>query len=466
MNTATQLRRWVTIAMAMAVAACDDPAGPVPVDRIALSAPAATVIVGQTLQITAVVMDEDGDTLTDRSVEWSSANDAVATVSAAGLVTGVSPGGVVITAKAEGKTSEFTLNVVPVPVASVVVAPDPAEVPVGTTRELFATARDAAGTPLTGRAVVWTSSNPEVATVSSSGVVTALRQGAATITATVDGQTGTSRINAVPGPVAVVAVTPQSPSVRVGATIPLAAETRDASGAVVTGRVVTWASSDPSRATVSSTGVVTGVAPGAVTITATSEGRSGTTTVTVLRIPVSAVRFDVLPTPVLVGDTFRIRAVALDSAGRELPDRTVTFAGSNNAAATISSSGHLSAVGAGSVQITATSEGVTATATINVADYFVSLGGCAGQSVTVGGSCTATASIRNAANGQIIAGRLPASIVSSDPSIARTSAPTTGPNSISVVVTGVSPGQVTLTGSSVGANGITRTGTAPFTVNP
>jgi uncharacterized protein YjdB len=67
----------------------------------------------------------------------------------------------------------------------------------------------------------------------------------------------------------------------VGFTAPLTALTRDASGNVLTGRVVTWTSSNTAVASVSSAGVVTGVKVGTATITATSEGKTGTATVTV-----------------------------------------------------------------------------------------------------------------------------------------------------------------------------------------
>src|SRR6266513_878377 len=84
-----------------------------------------------------------------------------------------------------------------------------------------------------------------------------------------------------PAPVATVTVSPAAPSVSVGATVQLTATLKDASGNVLAGRSVTWASSTLGMATVSTGGFVTGVAVGPVTITATSEGQSGRATVTV-----------------------------------------------------------------------------------------------------------------------------------------------------------------------------------------
>src|SRR6266545_7392706 len=86
-------------------------------------------------------------------------------------------------------------------------------------------------------------------------------------------------------PVASVAVTPATVSVPMGQTVTLTATPRDSMGNALIARVVTWASSAPAVATVSGTGVVTGVAAGTATITATSEGQNGTAAITVTTVP-------------------------------------------------------------------------------------------------------------------------------------------------------------------------------------
>src|SRR2546428_11758880 len=89
-------------------------------------------------------------------------------------------------------------------------------------------------------------------------------------------------------PVASLAVAPQTLTVGVGATAQLTATPRDANGAFLAGRSVTWASSNTAVATVNTTGLVTGVAEGQATITATSEGESGTAALAVV-VPVASV---------------------------------------------------------------------------------------------------------------------------------------------------------------------------------
>ena len=163
-------------------------------------------------------------------------------------------------------------------VASISLSQGPQTLFVGTTLVVTATPKDGSGNALTGRTATWTSSNSSVASVTN-GSITALSPGTATITVTIDGRTATIDITVQLAPVASVSVTPVATSVLVGGTTQLTVTVKDANGNVLTGRTVTWSSSDESKVRVSATGVVTGVALGSATITATSEGKSGTSTV-------------------------------------------------------------------------------------------------------------------------------------------------------------------------------------------
>src|SRR5207247_2332462 len=143
------------------------------------------------------------------------------------------------------------------------------------------TPKDGNVNPLSGRVVTWASSNTSVATVSSSGLVTGKVAGSATITATSEGQSGTASITVTTVPVASVTVTPASASVNEGKTVQLTATPKDANGNPLSGRTIAWSSSNTAVATVSTSGLVTGKVAGSATITATSEGQSGTAAITV-----------------------------------------------------------------------------------------------------------------------------------------------------------------------------------------
>jgi hypothetical protein len=161
------------------------------------------------------------------------------------------------------------------------VTPASAGLFVGGTTQLTATAKDANGSVLSGRTVSWSSSSTTVATVSATGLITAVGAGSAGITATSEGKSGSATVNVTVIPVASVAVTPASASIFVGGTTQLMATAKDANGNVLSGRTPTWSTSNVAIAAVSATGLVTAVAVGAAIITANVEGVSGSSSVAV-----------------------------------------------------------------------------------------------------------------------------------------------------------------------------------------
>jgi uncharacterized protein YjdB len=335
----------------------------------------ATIVTGNTVQLTATTRDASGATLAGRAINWSSSNTSFASVSGDGLVTGVAPGAVTITASSEGKSGTATITVnaaPPVPVATVSVSPATSTMTVGATVQLTPTMRDANGATLSGRSVSWSSSNTGYATVSSSGLVTAVAAGAVTITATSEGKSGTATVTVnapTPVPVASVSVTPATSTLNVGATVQLSATMRDANGGALSGRVVTWSSSNTGYAKVSSSGLVTGVAAGAVTITATSEGKSGTASITVNApppAPVATVAVSPSSNTINAGQTVQLAATARDANGATLTGRTITWSSSNASVASVSGNGLVTGIAAGTVTITATSETKSGTASVTV----------------------------------------------------------------------------------------------------
>src|SRR5260370_2326233 len=116
-------------------------------------------------------------------------------------------------------------------------------------------------------------------------------------------------------PVASVTVSPATASVSVGQTVQLTATLKDASGNVLSGRTVTWASGAPTVATVSPSGLVSGVAVGSATVTATSEGQSGSATVTVSTVPVASVTVSPATASVTVGQAVQLTATLKDASG-------------------------------------------------------------------------------------------------------------------------------------------------------
>jgi len=362
-------RSVAALGAVLVVAACEVPvsSGDPSLDvlSVAIQPKTASVLVGDSMRLSASIVMSHGNV--PPALSWNSSDASVATVSTDGVVHGKALGQVVIRAASSNKHDSAAVTITapsPLPVASVSLAPSSVTVTVGGTVGLVATLTDANGSTLAGRTITWASSNPGVATVNGSGVVTAAAVGSATITATSEGQSGTATVSVTTVPVASVTVSPTTVSMQAGQTVQLSAMPKDANGTALSGRTVTWASSNVGVATVSG-GVVSGVAAGSVTITATSEGQSGTATVSVTAVPVASLSVSPATASVQAGQTVQLTATPKDASGNALSGRTVTWASSNVGVATVSG-GVVSGVAAGSATITATSEGQSGTSAITV----------------------------------------------------------------------------------------------------
>lgn len=260
----------------------------------------------------------------------------------------------------------------PAAIATVAISPTTGQLIPGGTITLTATARDAFGNTLTGRGTPsWSSTTPSVATVDANGVVTAVLAGTTSVQGTISGVAGSASINVSPVPVATVSVSPLTATVVVGSTTLLAAVARDAAGNLLSGRAATWSSASSTIATVSPAGVVTGVAPGVASISATVDGVVGTSSVSVtapppttLEIVQGASQQGLTNRPLADSLVVRVRA----ATGVAVSGATVTWAttaGALSSASTVSDAQGLARVqwspSAGTATTTATVAGVTPT---------------------------------------------------------------------------------------------------------
>ena len=328
---------------------------------------------GRTEVLTAAVRNSAGLLLSDRrSIAWTSSAPAIATVSPDGVVTAVANGTASITATVEGVSGTAGITVVD-PVTTVLVTPSAVTLPAGATEQMSAAARDSKNAPLTGRPVVWSSSNPAVATVSATGIVTAVAAGSANVIATVEGVDATATVTVV-RPVATLAITPAQPTLFVGRTLQMSASARDAQGTALTGRAVSWSTSDPMVATISAAGLVTAVAAGSATITAVVEGVEATTVLTLVPLPsaITGITASVDTVTLFAGRTRAVTATVAQPSGA--PVAAVTFGSALPAVATVSTAGVISAVSPGTATITVTASvagnvnfaAATRTATVEV----------------------------------------------------------------------------------------------------
>ncbi|PYO44466.1 MAG: hypothetical protein DMD29_00320, partial [Gemmatimonadetes bacterium] len=296
-----------------------------PVASVTVTPANASLVAGATQQFAATLRDSSGTVLTGRTVTWVSSNSTVATANASGLATAVAAGTVTISATSGGVSDTATLAVSAPVITNPGAVTDLAvagvtdssvtlsftEVTNGAGQPASYDVRWAAGTIAFGSAADDTKGTCSVPMAGSaigarrSCTVLGLQSGV-TYQFQLVAFRGTLNVNAVFGalsnlasgtttastaPVASVTISPASASVVVGAVEQLTTTLKDAAGNVLTGRTVTWASSALGVATVSGSGLVTGLVVGTATITATSEGQSGTASITVTATPPGGVVF-------------------------------------------------------------------------------------------------------------------------------------------------------------------------------
>jgi uncharacterized protein YjdB len=184
---------------------------------------------------------------------------------------------------------------------------------------------------------------------------------------TADSLRDTARIVLGVVPVATVTVSPPSATLVPGGTQQLTATTKDASNNVLTGRVIAWSSSDNSVATVNTSGLVTAVAPGGpVTITATSEGQSGTSSITVNSLAAGVVVTPGAGTIAAGGATLQLSGTVVDGSGNPTALAIQSWVSRNSSVATVSSTGLVTSGTAGTAVIVASGFGFVDSALVSV----------------------------------------------------------------------------------------------------
>ena len=343
-------------------------------NSIALTPPAPSIAKGTTQQFTATGSYSDGTTqdLTELA-SWSSSNGTFATVSNAagtrGLATGRNVGSATITANYLSVSGFTTLTVTAATLNSIAVTPTNVSVPAGTTQQYQATGTYSDNTTqnLTN-SVAWDSSDVAVATISSgggtNGEATTLIAGTTTITATLGLVSGQTTLTVTAAVLQSVQITPTNPSIPRGTTQQFVATGTysDNTTQNVTEQA-TWSSSMGTIATISnaagSRGLATGANAGTTTITATFDGVSGNTLLTVTNATLTSIAVTPATPSIAAGTTLQFTAIGTysDSTTENLTDQ-VTWTATGSAAASISnaagSEGLATAASVGAVTITAT----------------------------------------------------------------------------------------------------------------
>ncbi len=358
--TATSEGKSSTVSLTVAPAA---------IALVAVTPSRISLEVGETVKLTAEARDARGNGLAQRPFAWTSDRPGVATVGGDGTITGVATGSATVTVESGGKRGTASVTVVTnrIDVASIAISPGSGQLAVGEKLQLDAQLKDARGGAIRDRTPSWTSSNPDVATVSPGGAVTAVGPGSATITAASDNQRATARIDVAAAPVGTVVLTTPPATLPIGETFQLGGTIRDARGGLLLDRTITWSSSNARVASVSASGLVTALGQGSAKITGSVEGKTAAVTITVPApaAVVTTVALSPSSAALDVGETAQLSATPQDQRGGAM-DRPVTWTSSNAGVATVSRSGLLAAVGAGNAVITASADGKSGSLSVTV----------------------------------------------------------------------------------------------------
>jgi uncharacterized protein YjdB len=159
----------------------------------------SSVSVNGQQQFTATALDSNGVTVTGQTFTWTSSSPSVASISTAGIATGVAPGSTQITALTASITSTAVTLTVSPSISSVSIAPMTATIKVGQTQQFTASATDANGSMVSQAAFSWHNSFGGVASIDNNGLATGLAPGTVMITASAGG---------ISSPIAMLTVTP------------------------------------------------------------------------------------------------------------------------------------------------------------------------------------------------------------------------------------------------------------------
>lgn len=343
----------------------------IPVTSVKLNFEEYSIDIDSTLQLTATVLPDDAR---NKAVKWTSTEPEVATVSADGLVEGISAGKTTVIATAvsgENVTASCTITVLPRKASSITLDRKTIELEIESTDTLKATVlpQDAGD-----KSVTWESNNPKIAQVDQEGRVTALSVGTAIITATTnDGTdlTATCQVTVIPKRVKSITINEGQVSIERTKTTQLTVTIlpEDAGD-----KSVTWSSDNDDIATVDDKGLVTAVATGTTTITATTNDGSGLTAecqVTVTPLKATGIKLDKTEVSLERDATVQLAAtVTPDNAD----DRTVIWSSNDNGIARVDDSGRVTAISVGTTTITAKTNdgsGLTASCTVTVTPKLV-----------------------------------------------------------------------------------------------
>jgi len=336
--------------------------------------PVTTVVgVNGNAQFTATGVFSDNSTQDLSSqVIWTSSNGAFATIDATGLATGISTGTLTITATSGTISGSATLNVTTATLQSITITPDNPIVPPHSRTQLTAIGHFSDGSQQVLSGVSWRSSSPQYAMVSSSGVLRSknAKNKAVTITAKLNGVTGTTSVTVTSMTIQTVAIQPVNPTMAAGTKLQLSliGTFSDGTTQIDLTASARWQTSNYADAVINRQGLVTGVAAGSVIVTGSINGlASANTSVTVTNATVQTITVTPANPTIALGSSQQFAASGSFSDGSTQDiSNVVTWSSSTPTVAVVDQSGVAASASHGTTNINATLTGITGSTQLTV----------------------------------------------------------------------------------------------------
>ena len=347
--------------------------GNVLAENVLLNASEKNLYVNQTFQLTATIIP---DCTNNQTMDWTSSNPSIAFVDSVGLIMALADGNTIITATTTDGTNlsaSCYVTVSSVPVTSVSLNNYSLTLDVSETYQLIATIRP---NNATNKTISWTSNNPAVAMVSSDGLVTPVAPGPATITATSTDGTNLSASCNVTVVKRVKSITLDESSLTL-----ILPETTQLVATIIpsdaTNPIINWSSSNPNVATVDTNGIISSIAVGNTTITATTTdgtNLSAMCQVTVQKQLATSITLNENHLVMHIGETFQLIA---DIQPDNTSNKMLTWSSGNPSIASVTNNGLVTATTDGTTYVKAsTTDGsyLSTNCTIEVLpDYYLTL---------------------------------------------------------------------------------------------
>jgi subtilisin family serine protease len=350
-------------------------AAPAVVSSVEVAPSPVSLAKGTQQQLTATAVYSNGTTTDVTALATWSSDTASAPVgdSAAdkGLVTGSSVGSGTITALFDSVSGTAPVEVTAATLTSIGVTPANPSIAKGTTQQYTATGTYSdSGTQDLTALVDWSTGDLGVASTDASGLLTGNGVGSTSVTATSGAVSGSAAVTVTAATLVSVDVTPADPSIPKGTQVALTATGvyTDGSTQDLTS-TASWTSATPAVASVDGTGLVSGLTTGTSSISATSDGKTGSTTVTVTAAALSSIAVTPATPSWVVGTTKQLMATGTFSDGTT-QDLTTTAVWTGGANASVSNAsgteGLANGLNVGNQLISAVQDGVTGSTTATI----------------------------------------------------------------------------------------------------